>query len=95
MRSPSPILNMKSLIALTAACVLGAGCGARAPVSTNVPGPAATASSSQIPRSLTETIGLERNPTIAAVLADIDPARIRHTDSMLVWRLTMSRDAGG
>jgi hypothetical protein len=35
-------------------------------------------------RGVDQTIGLVRDPAIAAALADIDPAHIRHTDSMLV-----------
>jgi len=45
---------------------------------------AARAQSTGPGRKTDETIGLSRDPNIAAALAEIDPAHIRHTDSMLV-----------
>ncbi|HEY9228610.1 MAG TPA: M20/M25/M40 family metallo-hydrolase, partial [Gemmatimonadaceae bacterium] len=38
----------------------------------------------QTPRSLTETIGLVRDPAVAGILSEVSPARIRFIDSMLV-----------
>jgi len=35
-------------------------------------------------RKVDESLGLARDPNIAAALAEVDPAHIRHTDSMLV-----------
>src|SRR5215475_11843206 len=44
----------------------------------------ASVATGQKVRTLDATQGLRRDPTIAAALADVDPARIRFTDSMLV-----------
>jgi hypothetical protein len=72
------------LALIASAAILGA-CGARTMVATNAgPGPAPSTSMARITRGLDETIGLQRDPAIAALLAEIDPAHIRHTDSMLV-----------
>ena len=65
--------------------LLAAACGAPAtsarPIAT---APTPAAAESNVPHALNETAGLFRDPQIAAVLADVDPAHIRHTDSMLV-----------
>ena len=44
----------------------------------------ASVASGQQVRTLEATQGLQRDPAIAAILADVDPARIRFIDSMLV-----------
>ena len=72
---------MKILKGLVVAAALVA-CGAPATVATGA-GPAA-APRAQGAHELDETIGLARDPDIAAALADVDPGHIRHTDSMLV-----------
>ena len=70
-----------------AACVGGvllSACGASAGVArqgTNSLGPTGSASTGRV---LDESAGLARDPSIVAALADVDPAHIRHTDSMLV-----------
>ena len=70
----------------TAACLLAAlaaACGAPATVArTTSPAPAPTAGGSA--QALDATAGLQRNDAVAAALGDIDPARIRRVDSMLV-----------
>jgi len=63
---------------LVAACAAPATVARRA---TTAPMPAVT----QVAlRGTDQTNGLVRDPAIAAALADVDPAHIRHTDSMLV-----------
>ncbi|MGH7619165.1 MAG: M28 family peptidase, partial [Gemmatimonadaceae bacterium] len=42
---------------------------------------ASATASAQRPQN--PALGLQRDPTVAAALADVDPARIRHTDSTL------------
>lgn len=69
-----------SKIATCALAAVIAACGAPATVATvsavnPSPGPAAPTDA---------RIGLARNPAVAAALADVDPAHIRRTDSMLV-----------
>jgi hypothetical protein len=83
-------------ITATLAATLSA-CGAQATVATrespNIAGPPATLFTAQLPGLLDPTIGFVRDPAITDLLTQIDPARIRHTDSMLVsfgTRNTMS-----
>src|SRR5215212_4235651 len=67
-----------------AVCLLGpllCGCGASTTVARPTGGtPAPTVTSMSFPHGIDESIGLQRDPA----LADVDPAHIRHTDSMLV-----------
>ncbi|MFI5227979.1 MAG: M20/M25/M40 family metallo-hydrolase [Gemmatimonadales bacterium] len=65
--------------------VVTAGCGVPATVARPT-GPAASpvVSVAPIARGIDESIGLMRDPRIAAALADVDPAQIRRTDSALV-----------
>ena len=46
--------------------------------------PAPTGEVGRAGRALAGTAGLQRDPQLAAALAEVDPAHIRHTDSMLV-----------
>ena len=65
--------------------LFAAACGAPAtsarPIAT---APTPATAEPNLPHPLNETAGLFRDPQIAAVIADIDPVHIRHTDSMLV-----------
>ncbi|MEO6879068.1 MAG: M28 family peptidase, partial [Gemmatimonadaceae bacterium] len=85
MQSTHRVVRLASAAALAA---IVAACGAPATVATmehpNVAGPPASAFTAQLPGSLDATIGLVRDPAITDLLTQIDPARIRHTDSMLV-----------
>jgi len=66
------------------AALLLAACSAPATVARRA-ATAPTPSVTQVAfRGTDETNGLVRDPAIAAALADVDPAHIRHTDSMLV-----------
>ncbi|MEO7084639.1 MAG: M28 family peptidase [Gemmatimonadaceae bacterium] len=67
---------------IVSACILVA-CSAPATVARTT-GPAPSVSVSRGTSGLDETIGLHRDDAIAAALGEIDPERIRHTDSMLV-----------
>jgi hypothetical protein len=74
-------LHFASLAALVAL----SACGARTTVATKTgPAPTPTTSMARIERGLDQTIALERDSAITAALADVDPARIRATDSALV-----------
>ena len=65
--------------------IVGVSCGAPATVARPA-GPAAspTISIAPVARGIDESIGLARDPRIAAAIADVDPAHIRRTDSALV-----------
>jgi hypothetical protein len=80
------ILNFRLAVCIGTAVLCG--CGAPATVarySGGPPSPVSPVSAASGPgRGIDESIGLQRDPAIAAALADIDPAHIRHTDSMLV-----------
>jgi hypothetical protein len=74
-----------SRIAALLSVALLCSCGPQTTVasrSTTAPAPASE--TVRYIRGLDETIGLQRDPAIAAALADIDPAHIRRVDSMLV-----------
>ena len=73
------------LFALSSSVAALAACGAPATVARET-GPAPNPVVTRVPiaQGLDETIGLVKDPAIAAALGDIDPAHIRHTDSMLV-----------
>ncbi len=71
---------------VTVAAALAAtinGCGPTTTVARPVGGPPVTTESVHYSRGLDESLGLIHDPQVAAVLADIDPVHIRHTDSML------------
>src|SRR5581483_4406568 len=69
---------------ITLALVL-VSCGSPATVAVQTgPVPAPTVVRASVPSNVDESTGLVRDPVIASMLADIDPAHIRHTDSMLV-----------
>lgn len=69
-------------------CCLAApivACGSPATVArSTAPGPAPSTRTASILEPIGETAALRRNPSVDSALADIDPAHIRHTDSMLV-----------
>lgn len=70
-------------IRIAAAALLLAACSSPATVArrTTSPAPAVT----QVAfRGVDQTIGLVRDPAIAAAITDVDAGHIRHTDSMLV-----------
>jgi hypothetical protein len=78
MNSTSRYTSLAALAAITA-------CGARTTVARSIGvAPTTTTTMARIERGLDQTIGLQRDSAVTGVLADIDPARIRHTDSMLV-----------
>ena len=63
----------------------GLACGSPATIATATgPAPAPTVTDARMTRGVDESIGLQRDPAIAAALADIDPVRVRRTDSVLV-----------
>lgn len=70
------------IIAIAFASAFVTSCGSRVIVPTRT-GPVATTTTYAL-ESVGETMGLQRDPAIAALLADIDPAHIGHTDSTLV-----------
>ena len=72
------------MLGLLAAAAAVVSCGPRATFATAVGATPVTATSVGMQHGLDETLGLQRNTAIAAMLNDIDPARIRHTDSVLV-----------
>jgi hypothetical protein len=72
-------------VTIAAALVLAAGCGPRTMIATPAGGgPTPTTTMVQRARMLDVGIGLQADPAITAALGDVDPLRIRHTDSMLV-----------
>ena len=78
MNSTSGLTSLVALVAITA-------CGARTTVARSIGvAPTTTTTMARIERGLDQTIGLQRDSAVTGALADIDPARIRHTDSMLV-----------
>jgi len=75
----------KYRILRVAAVALTSACGAKTTVPTRTaPGPAPVVSTARIAQGVDVSTGLQRDTVVMAALADIDPARIRHTDSMLV-----------
>jgi hypothetical protein len=65
--------------------VFFSGCAGNSTTARPIGGPPApTTESVQFSRGLDETAGLQRDAQIATAIGDIDPAHIRHTDSMLV-----------
>ena len=75
----------KYRILRVAAVALTSACGAKTTVPTRTaPGPAPVVSTARIAQGVDVSTGLQRDTLVMAALADIDPARIRHTDSMLV-----------
>jgi hypothetical protein len=77
------ILNVR--FAIYAGITLLCACGASTTVARSTGGaPTPTVTNAALPRALDASVGLQSDPAIAAALADIDPAHIRHTDSMLV-----------
>ena len=78
MNSRIRVCQLGMLVSLTA-------CGPRTMVA-RISGvaPVTTVSMAPIERGLDQTLSLERDSGVTALLADIDPAHIRHTDSMLV-----------
>lgn len=73
----------KSNVACLLAAAAVAACGPTTTVATRS-GPAPVIETVHFTRGLDETLGLEKDSSIAAALADVDPARIRRTDSALV-----------
>jgi hypothetical protein len=69
-------------------CILAApavACGTPATVARpTAPTPVGSANTTYALQAVDQTAGLRRDPAIAAAIADVDPAHIRHTDSMLV-----------
>ena len=78
-----PAIPFLALAALSLTVL--AACGAPATVARET-GPAPTPVVTHVPiaEGLDESVGLVRDESIATALGDIDPARIRHTDSTLV-----------
>jgi hypothetical protein len=75
----------KHRILSIAAVALTSACGAKTTVPTRTaPGPAPVVTSARIAQGVDVSIGLVHDTVVAAALADIDPAHIHHTDSMLV-----------
>jgi hypothetical protein len=75
----------KYRILRVAAVALTSACGAKTTVPTRTaPGPAPVVSTARIAQGVDVSTGLQRDTLVMAALADIDPSRIRHTDSMLV-----------
>jgi hypothetical protein len=75
----------KQRIFRLAAIALTSACGAKTTVPTRTaPGPAPTVSTARIAQGVDLSTGLQRDTLISAALADVDPAHIHHTDSMLV-----------
>jgi hypothetical protein len=75
----------KYRILRVAAVALTSACGPKTTVPTRAaPGPAPVVSTARIAQGVDVSTGLQRDTLVMAALADIDPARIRHTDSMLV-----------
>jgi hypothetical protein len=69
-------------LATSAVC---AGCGPSTTIPTRTPpGPAPVVSTARIAQGVDVSVGLSQDPDIATALSEVDPARIRHTDSMLV-----------
>ena len=66
------------LIAITCVAASMTACGSRVVVPTRT-GPVPTTVTYAL-ESVGETMGLHRDPAIAALIADIDPAHIGHTD---------------
>ena len=78
---------MTTRTTLAALIVSGAAllaCGPQTTVATRTAPPPQTIETVHFSRGLDETLGLEKDAGIAALLADIDPAHIRRTDSSLV-----------
>ncbi|MGE5099728.1 MAG: M20/M25/M40 family metallo-hydrolase [Deltaproteobacteria bacterium] len=72
-------------IIVAAAVALTAACGSKTTVPTRTaPGPTPVVSTARIAQGVDLSAGLQRDTLVAAALADIDPAHIHHTDSMLV-----------
>ncbi|MEP6491428.1 MAG: M20/M25/M40 family metallo-hydrolase [bacterium] len=69
-------------LAVVGAAAVFAACGTPTTVARNT-GPAPATVTARVP-SLGESLGLQRDVVIAEALADIDPAHIRRTDSLLV-----------
>ena len=77
------ILNFRLMACITSAVICG--CGASTTVARTAGGsPTPTVTTAPLPHGLDESAGLQRDSAIAAALAEVDPAHIRHTDSMLV-----------
>lgn len=75
--------RVRILLCIPAASIVA--CGAPATVAhPTTPAPAGSTRTARIFQALDQTAALRRDPSIDAALADVDPARIRHTDSMLV-----------
>jgi len=77
-------VNKHRIIVIATVAIAGA-CGPKTTVPTRTaPGPTPVVSTARIAQGVDVSTGLQRDTLIAAALADIDPAHIRHTDSMLV-----------
>lgn len=77
-------MTNKRILWLAASAVF-AGCGPSTTIPTRTPpGPAPVVSTARIAQGVDVSIGLSQDPDIATALSEVDPARIRHTDSMLV-----------
>jgi hypothetical protein len=76
-------MNNRYRLALCGAAVVFSACGPSTTVARST-GPAPVTAATRIIGGIGESIGLQRDIGIAEALADIDPARIRHTDSALV-----------
>jgi peptidase M28-like protein len=75
----------KYRIIVVAAVAFTAACGTKTTVPTRTaPGPTPIVSTARIAQGVDLSAGLQRDTLVAAALADVDPAHIHHTDSMLV-----------
>lgn len=70
-------------LALYGAAVVFSACGTPTTVARTT-GPAPATTTARISGGIGESIGLQRDVVIAEALADVDPSRIRRTDSALV-----------
>ncbi|MGE5732154.1 MAG: M28 family peptidase [Gemmatimonas sp.] len=77
-------MSKHRIFSVAAIALIGA-CGPKTTVPTRTaPGPTPVVSTARIAQGVDLSTGLQRDTLVAAALADVDPARIRHTDSMLV-----------
>ncbi|HVX40717.1 MAG TPA: M28 family peptidase [Gemmatimonadaceae bacterium] len=74
-------MRHKSFLITTAALLAACGTSTTTAVRT---GPAPVTETTYALEAVGQTLGLQRDTTIAAMLRDINPANIRHTDSTLV-----------
>jgi hypothetical protein len=84
MATKSRVRRLATAAATAVALVASVNACGNSTVLKEIGGPATpTVESIHFSRGLDETGGLVRDPQIATLLSDIDPAHIRHTDSML------------